>query len=160
MFKLMGIPVKLKDIVEEMGTQFDDSYLFLNKTTGEIVYVTSEELRAAEEEEESYDDIPQWMLESRSTAIDILENHSNYVELPTKFDIHEYRIIEDFCFSISDEEVRDSLFNAIKRKGAFRRFKDQIMYFGIAEQWYSYRDERFKQIAKRWCQDYDIEFIE
>lgn len=155
----MGIPVKLKDIVEEMETQLDDSYLFLNRMTGEFVYVTSEELRAAEEEE-SYDDIPQWMQENRLAAADILENNGNYVELPTKFDIHEYKIIENFCCTISDKRIQDSLFKAIKRKGAFRRFKDQIMHLGIADRWYSYRDERFKQIAKRWCQDNDIDFVD
>ncbi|WP_338449508.1 UPF0158 family protein [Niallia oryzisoli] len=151
-------PVKLKDIVWEMESQIDDSYSFFNKTTGDIVFITSEELRAAEGEDN--DDSPQWMQENSRVAIDILENDGNYIELPTKFDIHEYGIMEDFCFSMKDERIQNSLLRAIGSKGAFQRFKDQIINLGIRDQWFSYRDERYKQIAKEWCRDNDIELIE
>ena len=43
--------VKLKDIMEELEIQFEESRSFLNIKTGEIVLVTSEDLRAAEDEE-------------------------------------------------------------------------------------------------------------
>jgi hypothetical protein len=46
----MSIQVKLKDIIEEMEIQFEESRSLLNITTGEIVLVTSEDLRAAEDE--------------------------------------------------------------------------------------------------------------
>lgn len=150
--------MKLKDIVWEMESQIDDSYSFFNKTTGDIVFITSEELRAAEGEDN--DDSPQWMQENSRVAIDILENDGNYIELPTKFDIHEYGIMEDFCFSMKDERIQNSLLRAIGSKGAFQRFKDQIINLGIRDQWFSYRDERYKQIAKEWCRDNDIELIE
>jgi hypothetical protein len=46
----MTVPVKLKDIIEglEFLTEEDSSYL--NTVTGEVVYVTTEELGAAEED--------------------------------------------------------------------------------------------------------------
>ncbi|MCF6409680.1 hypothetical protein [Pseudalkalibacillus salsuginis] len=38
--------------------------------------------------------------------------------------------------------------------------KDRIVELDIEEQWYSYRDERFKQIAIRWSRDNYINFVE
>nr|WP_246869791.1 hypothetical protein [Priestia megaterium] len=34
------------------------------------------------------------------------------------------------------------------------------MDFEIEDQWYSYRDEYFKQIAIEWCQENKINYIE
>lgn len=53
----MAAKVKLKDLVEGMEFQTDESVSFLNKETGEVVTVTDEEFRAAEEDEPT-DDMP------------------------------------------------------------------------------------------------------
>jgi hypothetical protein len=155
----LNIRVKLKDIIEEMEIQFEDSRSLLNIKTGEIVLVTSEDLRAVEDEE-PYDQLPEWEQENRIIAIDVVENFENYIELPTKYEVNEYEIMENFCLTVSDHRKQDSLLRAIKGKGAFRRFKDKIIDFEMEEQWYSYRDENFKQIAIEWCQENKINFIE
>ena len=41
---------------------------------------------------------------------DILET-DHYLPWPTKFDIHEYSIMERFCRSIDDDDRRDGLLN-------------------------------------------------
>jgi hypothetical protein len=155
----MSIQVKLKDIIEEMEIQFEESRSLLNITTGEIVLVTSEDLRAAEDEK-PFDHLPEWEQENRMIAIDVVENFENYKELPTKYEVNEYEIMENFCLTVSDPRKQESLLRAIKGKGAFRRFKDKIIDFEIEDQWYSYRDEHIKQIAIEWCQENNINFIE
>ncbi|MBT2695863.1 hypothetical protein J7E79_00170 [Bacillus sp. ISL-40] len=155
----MTIQVKLKDIIEEMEIQFEESHSLLNIKTGEIVLVTSEDLREVEDEK-PFDHLPEWEQENRMIAIDVVENFENYIELPTKYEVNEYEIMEDFCLTVSDQRKQDSLLRAIKGKGAFRRFKDKIIDFELEEQWYSYRDENFKQIAIEWCQENKINFIE
>jgi hypothetical protein len=155
----MGIQVKLKDIIEEMEIQFEESRSLLNITTGEIVLVTSEDLRAAENEE-PFDHLPEWQQENLMVANDVVENFENYIELPTKYEVNEYEIMEDFCLTISDQRKQDILLRSIKGKGTFRRFKDQIIDFEIEDQWYSYRDECFKEIAIKWCQDNNVNYIE
>lgn len=155
----MNIQVKLKDIIEEMEIQFEESRSLLNINTGEIVLVTSEDLRAAEDEK-PFDHLSEWEQENRMIAIDVVENFENYIELPTKFEVNEYEIMENFCLTVSDQSKQESLLWAIKGKGAFRRFKDIIIDFEMEEQWYSYRDECFKQIAIEWCQENKINFIE
>ena len=155
----MNIQVKLKDIIEEMEIQFEESRSLLNIKTGEIVLVTSDDLRAAEEDK-PFDHLPEWEQENRVIAIDVVENFENYLELPTKYEVNEYEMMENFCITVSDQRKQESLLRAIKGKGAFRRFKDKIIDFEIEEQWYSYRDECFKQIAIEWCQENKINFIE
>jgi hypothetical protein len=155
----MSTQVKLKDIIEEMEIQFEESHSFLNIKTGEIVLVTSEDLRAAEDEK-PFDHIPEWEQENRMIAIDVVENFENYLDLPTKYEVNEYEIMENFCLTVSDQRKQESLLKAIKGKGAFRRFKDKIIDFEIEDQWYSYRDECFKQIAIEWCLENNINFIE
>ncbi|MEK4485765.1 UPF0158 family protein [Psychrobacillus sp. FSL H8-0484] len=155
----MNNPVKLQSIIEELEMQFEESRTFLNIETGEIIIVTSEELIAAEEEE-PLDHLPDWQQEDRKVAIDVIENFENYKELPTKYEINEYEIMEEYCLTISDQVKRDTLLKAIKGKGAYRRFKDKIINFDIEEQWYSFRDERYKEIAIEWCQDNNVDYIE
>ena len=47
----MAGQVKLKDIIEGVEFLTDEGSSYLNIVTGEVVYVTTEELRAAEEDE-------------------------------------------------------------------------------------------------------------
>jgi len=47
----MAVQVKLKDIIEGLAFLTDEGTSYLNTTTGEVVSITDEELRAAEEDE-------------------------------------------------------------------------------------------------------------
>nr|WP_251009450.1 UPF0158 family protein [Bacillus sp. ISL-39] len=142
-----------------MEVQFEESRSLLNIKTGVIVLVTSEDLRAAEDEE-PFDHLPEWEQENRRIAMDVVENFENYIELPTKWERHEYQIMENLCLTVSDQRKQESLLRAIRGKGAFRRFKDKILDFDMEEQWFSYRDECFKQIAIDWCQENKINYTE
>jgi hypothetical protein len=153
----MTIQVKLKNIIEEIEIQFEESRSLLNIKTGEIVLVTLEDLA---EDEKPLDQLPEWEQENRMIAIDVVENFENYLELPTKYDVNEYEIMENFCLTLSDQLKQESLLRAIKGKGAFRRFKDKIIDFEIEDLWYSYRGKCFKQKAIKWCQENKINFIE
>ena len=117
----MNIQVKLKDIIEEIEIQFEESRSFLNIKTGEIMLVTSEDLRAAEDEK-PFEHLPEWGQENRMTAIDVVENFEKYIELPTKYEVNEYEIMENFCLTVSDQRKRESLLRVIKGKCAFNRF--------------------------------------
>ena len=154
----MPLPVKLKAIIEGLELQSDEGSSHLNKATGEVVYVTDEDLRAAEEEE-PLDEFPEWQHEAIRIAGEMLET-DHYLPLPTKFDIHEYSIMERFCRSVDDDDMRDDLCNAIRGRGAFRYFKDRIHVYGIAEKWYRYRDDALREIAIAWCEENGIRYTE
>ena len=85
----MAVQVKLKDISEGLEFLTDEGTSYLNTTTGEVVYVTTEELRAAEEEQ-PLEDFPEWQHDAIRIAGEIIET-DHYLPLPDRFEINEYR---------------------------------------------------------------------
>ncbi|MBW1741172.1 MAG: hypothetical protein JRJ42_08580 [Deltaproteobacteria bacterium] len=152
----MAISAKLDDIIEGMEFQSDETTSYLHKKTGKVVTITAEGFRAAEDDE-PIEDFPDWQHKNIRTAKKILEIN-DYLALPSKFDIHEYAIMERFCLSISDDRTREIMYRSIKGRGAFRRFKDNIHRYDIAEDWYGYRDQAIRQIAIDWCEVNEIVF--
>jgi hypothetical protein len=157
--RIMGIRVKLSEIVSGMEFQTDESVCYLKKTTGETVLITDEASNAAEEGT-TLSIYPQWEREEIEAARDIQRNEENYVALPSRFDMNEYSIMERFCDTVEDEKVATGLRLAIQGSGAFRRFKDGLHAFGIAEQWYAFRDKALREIAKDWCEENHVEYTE
>jgi hypothetical protein len=152
---IMSTPAKLKDIIDALGFQMDETFQYLNRETGKIELITSEELEAAETGE--MDDYPAWQHANIELAKQIMsDTEGKFVELPSKFEINEYEIMESFCYSLRDRKISNELAYAIKGSGAFRRFKDRIYEYGIEQQWYQYRDEALGEIAKDWCSRYEI----
>jgi len=156
----MEARVKLSDIIEGMESQSDESSSFLNKKTGEVILMTDYAMRAAEDNE-PLEDVPDWERELVSTAREILAGTGDYIQLPTKYDIDEYSIMENFCMSLDRQEIGDILYDSISGSGAFRRFKDAVYKYGVEDKWFSYRDNAIKGIAIEWCRENGIEiFVE
>ena len=150
--------VKLSDLIEGMDFQSDECFSYLNTATGEVVSVTTEELRAVEEDA-PLEDFPAWQHEAIRIAGEILET-DHYLLLPDRFEINEYRMMERFCLSVDDEDIRDDLCNATRGRGAFRYFKDRMHAYSIAEEWYQYRDAALREIAIAWCEEHGIPYTE
>jgi len=98
---------------------------------------------------------PAWQHDALRIAKDMLET-DHYLALPSRFDLHEYRIMERFCLAVDDEDMRDDLCNAIRGRGAFRRFKDMMQAYGMTEAWYRYRDAALWEMALAWCDEQGI----
>jgi len=84
--------------------------------------------------------------------------HTRFFGLPSKFDIHEYSIMEDFIYSLPKGRMQDFLDNAIRGKGAFRRFKDAVYRFGIEQAWYDYEAAKYRELAIEWCEEHGFEY--
>ncbi len=135
--------IKLEQVIEAIETA-DDAFTYLYDTqTGETVLLP--------------DDI---MFGERDEALEELIESAPMGRFPTKYDIHEYSIMEDFVYSLPSGTARQELINAIRGLGAFRRFKNGIRYHRLEQQWYDYRDQAYREIAIRWCQDQELEYTE
>jgi hypothetical protein len=150
--------IKLQDLIDALSFQMDETFQYLNRETGEIVTVTREELEVVELGEQ--DIYPDWQLAQIELAQQIIDDaEGKFVELPSKFEINDYEIMEHFCYSFVDQKISNELAYAIKGSGAFRRFKDRVYEYGIEQQWYQYRDEALGEIAKAWCERHQIEWV-
>lgn len=101
----------------------------------------------AEEEDTDLDEFPEWQRENIKAAVDIISTD-------------DYSIMEDFCYSIEDEELREEFLYAIRGNGAFRMFKDKIHQYDLEDQWYDYKYQKYKDIAIEWCEENNIEYRE
>ena len=157
----MPLPVKLSDIVAAIDFQMDEFSSYLNRNTGEIVTISDEEFRAVEDEE-PLEDFPEWERENLQIAREILGDSGRvYVQLPTKWDIDEWRMMDRFArWAVEDEQASEELQFAIRGRGAFRMFKHLIHRLGIADQWYEYREQALREIARDWCEANGIPYVE
>ena len=154
----MAAKVKLDAIVEELEMNLNDASSYVDRETGEVLTVTHDVLHEAEEDPEPPDGMPEWQIEMFQTARRIVEDPDRYPDLPDKFEVHEFSIMEDFCSSVQSDRVRDELFNAIRGKGAFRYFKDVLGRRRLWDQWSQFKIDALREIAKDWCEENKIEY--
>ena len=150
--------IRVEDVVQEMDGLSDEHRVFLNIRTGEFVLLSDDDLSAAEEGDD-LKGLHEWQQEIIRKAGEVIST-DDYRELPSQFDIHEYAIMERFCYSVEDDELSDRLLNSIRGRGAFRYFKDTIHQYGIEEDWYAYRKQAFREIAIDWLESHQIPYTD
>ncbi|NLC66161.1 MAG: hypothetical protein GX752_04380 [Clostridium sp.] len=153
----MSNKISLKQIVEKIDTQSVEMNAFLNKNSKEIFYISEEEFIMAEDDE-PIDKLPEWLQEQIRLVEEVLYG-DDWISLPSKLEIHEYNIMEKFCFSLDDEDISNAMCNLIKGKGAFRRFKDYIQKYNIEDDWYNFRNKILEEMAIEWCEENNISYI-
>jgi hypothetical protein len=94
-------------------------------------------------------DLEDWQQEDLPKVREILGS-ADWLALPTKFDLHEYQIMERFCLVHANDQQRAQLLHAIAGRGAFRRFKDLVHYWGIQQEWHDYRNREIERIVADW----------
>lgn len=92
------------------------------------------------------------------TEDEIDELFEESIILPTQYEINEYQMMEDFIETIDNTEIKNNLQRLIHGKGAFRRFKDYCVEMGIIQDWYDFRDKKYKEIAIDWCKQNELEY--
>src|ERR1700719_3380543 len=125
----MPATVRLKDIVDALEMQFDESSAFLDLDTGQVEAVSHALLREAEESGDEEPDLPTWQKHEWEIAKRIVFT-DRFQELPTTFDVHEWEIMKDFSLSVESDSIREDLLRAIRGTGAFQRFKDSLRLHG------------------------------
>ena len=153
----MAVNISLREFVGEMQTLSDETRAYINKLTGELITITNDDIAMAEsdEREEGFE----WQDEIIQTTKQVLTS-DDYLELPSKFEIHDYKIMEMFCLSIPDENISADLLGQIRGSGAFRRFKDRIDYYDLEKDWFKFRDDAYKEIAISWLEDNGFAYID
>jgi Uncharacterised protein family (UPF0158) len=153
----MAIPVSLRDVVEEMETFSDEITGYINRKTGELVSIGPDEARMVEDDEPT-DDLPDWQRELLPKVREVLDS-DDFIPLPTRFEIHEWAIMERFAIERPDLDQGDALLHAIRGAGAFRRFKDRVDDLGLREEWFRFRDRALEEIAIRFLDANEIPYV-
>jgi predicted nucleotidyltransferase len=173
---------KLQIDLGELAMAFEDaswghSY-YLDLETGQVVWVSQDAYSLLENiYEETYDpdadapvdltevlqdhDLADWQKDELLEA-DWVERFygSRYIRVP-ETDSHEaYRDMESFISTVQDERLQNLLWQAIRGRGAFRRFKDVLAgAYREQKQWYAFQHDRIKQRILDWLKSEGIEPI-
>jgi hypothetical protein len=152
---MVGV-VSIRAVVEELDALIDEATAYLNRATGELRSFRDEEVSAVEDGE--LDLVPEWLEDELPVIREILESEE-WLALPTRFDIHEWAIMDGFARSIEDADLRDELTGSIRGRGAFRCFKDVLYRRGIQESWCRFRAEALARIAVEWLDEHGVPYV-
>lgn len=141
----MPLPVKLSEVIDGLEMADDTVKVYINRNTGEVASVSDEEAGWAEEEEPE-EDWPDWQVKARAEGRRVLDS-DEFIRLPSKFEIHEWSIMERFARSLDNEDDSDNLLDAIHGRGAFRMFKSMVARMGLREAWFKFRHDALAEIA-------------
>ena len=158
----MSLPVSLDEVVDQLQMQMDETTVYLHEETGELLMVQDREARKADalaEGEIENEELPEWQQDVLPKVHDAV-HEPEWLALPSQWDIHEYEIMEEFCYAVEDDDHREQLIRAIRGKGAFRYFRDTCDRLGYTEDWYAFRDQAYEEIAVRWLEARDIPYVE
>ena len=88
----------------------------------------------------------------------VANNAERYLRVDPASSREQYRWMERFVASVSDQALRERLLIAIDGKGAFRRFKDVLLAFPAErERWFTYRSELLHFHIQTWLEHMHIE---
>ena len=135
--------IRLSQVVDAIESASEEFEYFYDTETGKTVFLADESITGIDNGE------LEALIESSDTR---------FRRFPTKYNIHEYRIMENFVYSLPAGAARQELVTAICCKGAFRRFRQGIRYHRIEQQWYNFRAQVYREIAIGWCQDESLEY--
>ena len=153
----MTVTVSLRRVVDELDALIDESAAYLNRETGELYSVRDEEAGMVDDGVDP-DGLPEWLSDEMPKIREVLESE-DWLPLPTRFDIHEWAIMDGFARSVDDPDLRDELMTAIRGRGAFRCFKDAVYRRGIHEDWYRHKDAWLGRIVTDWLDEHGIDNV-
>lgn len=135
--------IKLQVVIDAIEQASDTYKAFYDTKTKETVYLP---------------DV--WVTGETDEALAALlrEEPERFIQFPTRYEIHEYSIMDSFVDYLPPGKIKSELSSAIRGKGAFRRFKQTIRFHGIEQLWYDYQANAYRELAERWCNENNIQF--
>ena len=147
--------VSLRQVVEELTALPDEATLYLDRETGELYALGDEE--AGLVEDGRTDELPDWLADELPRIREVLAAE-RWLTLPTRFEVHEWAIMDGFARSYADTALGEELAAAIHGRGAFRAFKDTVHRHRVEQEWYRFRDTAVADIAAAWLDEHGIAY--
>ncbi len=167
--------VDLEDLALAFEGGQEEARDYLDLETGEVVTVTDEARRELEEIAEEANaealdaealaaalrrrDLPERMREFVQAAALVEAGFgARLIEIPRDDPSEAYRDMEDFIGIVGDGRLQDRLWQAIRGRGAFRRFKDLLAdHPREEERWFTFRDGRARRRLLKWLESEGVE---
>jgi hypothetical protein len=165
----------LEDLALAFETNMPEAGQYLDLDTGEVVLVQDDIGREVERvyQEIDGDDSAALAAELQRRGVpqderdellqaDLVEVGfgTRFIRIPHVESHDAYEDMESFIETVQDARLQDRLWNAIRGKGAFRRFKDTLYdYPGERERWFTFTNAQMRRRVLDWLRDEGIEPI-
>lgn len=105
--------IMIKQVIQAIEEANEIFTSFWDTKTGKTVYLADPLMTDLTEED-------------KALAAEMENTPERFLRFPTKDEIHQYRMMENFIDRLSSGKVQEELAYAIRGKGAFRRFKQSV----------------------------------
>ncbi|HEL1992085.1 TPA: hypothetical protein TY276_001275 [Streptococcus suis] len=138
--------VWFQDVVDSLQMISQGDRYYYDSHIDELVYLSVGEFR----------------LESREGLEEEIEEDvtGRFVGLPTYYDFNPYTFMELYISDLTDGDLSDRLSRAIRGRGAFRRFKNELERCDRLEEWYAFEAQCYKELVLDWCQENEIAIVD
>ncbi|HEL1768684.1 TPA: hypothetical protein TXV04_001826 [Streptococcus suis] len=138
--------VWFQDVVDALQMLNQGDRYYYDSYLDELVYLSVEETG----------------LESREGLEEEIEEDvtGRFVRLPTYYDFNHYAFMERYVYHLPEGDLSDRLSRAIRGRGAFRRFKNELERCDRLEEWYAFETQCYKELVLDWCQENEIAIVE
>lgn len=161
--------VEFDEIQKAMEDTDRDAFdYFLDKETGDVVILSEDIIRRAQEhlaaamddDEQYYDtvefdeeiNLPDWMEDEIGLALKIFLDAANrYIRIPERDPNNCHATMTSFARQLPDNEFKDQLLTLLDGPGAFRRFKDALAsHPRERKQWFRYNARSSHEEINKW----------
>ena len=112
---------------------------FIHRQTHELLCYPHEESR-------EYDDLMMF----KEVIKKMEQNPNNYIEVAPISTEEVFIIMEDFTDTIHNISHHDTLIHAINKENPFRQFRYALEDIRLLDEWKSYKNKAFKNLAVKW----------
>ena len=124
---------------------------FVDRESGRLVAVDLELYRAAKTKRSGGEDLAETGSQDLELARTIVADKGRrFVIGPGPADFPEYRAMQDYIASLTDRTLAFDLAQAVKARGAFRKFKETLDQLGMRHDWLAFRDRALDRCAREW----------
>lgn len=174
--EMKRLEINLSELAYAMEDALGLNDYYLDLETGKIVMISDEtrwELEQLYEENynpeaaEAFDlaevlrqtNMHEWQQQALLEADRVEREYlSRYLSIPQATSHEGYGDMEDFIVTVPDMQLQSQLWDAIRGRGAFRRFKDVLAdHPRERERWFEFKDELMQQRVVDWLNSAGIE---
>jgi hypothetical protein len=161
--------VSLNSLGQEFEALMDEVDFYFDRETEKVVFVDTYNYSLDDDDEDEFDgddedddeeSVDEEYLYNQTLNQQIKTEPGRFVQLPSKYEINEWQIMSDFVDDRPDGERKEILQDSIHGKGAFRIFRNMIERFDLLEDWYRFKAAAYREKAREWCEENDIEYTE
>ncbi|HEM4280705.1 TPA: hypothetical protein U1X47_001015 [Streptococcus suis] len=138
--------VSFQDVVDSLQMISQGDRYYYDSHIDELVYLSVGEFR----------------IESREGLEEEIEEDvtGRFVRLPTYYDFNTHIFMELYISDLTDGDLSGRLSRAIRGRGAFRRFKNELERCDRLEEWYAFETQCYKELVLEWCQENKIAIVD